>query len=84
MPVIITNSASSPVFVPLNSGQTLRLSPAERSDELAEVEIKSNPNIEKLQRLRMIDIELITDQSSASKPKEAKSKSERSAQPKGG
>ncbi len=82
MPVIITNSASSPVFVPLNSGSTLRLSPAERSMELAEVEIKSNSNVEKLRRLRMIDVELITDQSTSSKSKETKAKSEKAGQPK--
>ena len=82
MPVIITNSTSSPVFVPLNSGSTLRLSPAERSMQLAEVEIKNNSNVEKLRRLRMIDIELVTDQSTSSKAKETKAKSEKASQPK--
>ncbi len=82
MPIKITNLASTAAFVPLNSGPTLRLSPGETSEELADVEIKSNSHVEKLQKLHLIAVELLTHQSSSSSPKEAKSKSETSAKEK--
>lgn len=77
MPTKITNLSSRVVFVSLNSGSTLRLSPRATSEEVADVEIKSNPKVEKLQQLRLIAVEPITDQPSSSKPKPAKAKSEK-------
>ena len=78
----ITNLASRVVFVSLNSGSTLRLSPGTSSEELADVEIKSNPKIEKLQKLRLIGVEEVTDQPRSSKLKEAKTESETPAKEK--
>jgi hypothetical protein len=87
MPTKITNLAARIVFVSLNSGTTLRLSPTTTSDEIADVEIQDNAKVEKLQKLRLIAVEQITDQPLSSKPKETKSKSEtpakeKSAEPK--
>ncbi|GIH14157.1 hypothetical protein [Rugosimonospora africana] len=49
--------ASGPVVVPLNTGATVRLSPGQTSDELADVEVTDNAKVEKLRRLGLIEVE---------------------------
>jgi hypothetical protein len=54
-------ATSGPVVVPLTSGGTVRLSPGEASEELAEVEVTDNAKLEKLRGRRMVEVEPVTD-----------------------
>lgn len=58
-------ATSGPVVVTLTSGGTVRLSPGEASDELAEVEVTDNAKLEKLRSRRMVDVEPATDDDTA-------------------
>jgi len=57
MPVAIRNLTSRAIYVPLNSGTNLRLSPGEVSVALHEVELKNNSKIERLRLQRDIAVE---------------------------
>lgn len=48
---------SGPLLVPLSSGTTVRLSPGQVTDELADAEITNNAKIEKLRAQQVIDVE---------------------------
>jgi len=56
MPVAITNLSSRAVFIPLNSGTNLRLSPGEVSAHVPDVELQGNSKIEKLLSQRTIAV----------------------------
>ncbi|MGH3901557.1 MAG: hypothetical protein ACRDTA_25545 [Pseudonocardiaceae bacterium] len=57
MPVKITNLLTSrPIVVPLTTGATLRLSPGQTSEELADVEVKNNAKVDKLQEQGVIEV----------------------------
>ncbi len=73
MPVAIKNLTLRPVYVPLNSGTNLRLSPGEMAEAVEESELKDNPKIEKLRNQRAISVE------SAGADASRKSKAEKSA-----
>ena len=57
MAVAIRNLTSQAIYVPLNSGTNLRLSPGEVSGEFHEVELKNNAKFEKLRLQRAIAVE---------------------------
>jgi hypothetical protein len=58
MPVKISNLlGSGPIFVPLNTGANLRLSPGQTSEELSDVEVVDNAKVEKLFARGVIDIQ---------------------------
>jgi len=57
MAVAIRNLTSRAIYVPLNSGTNLRLSPGEVSGEFHEVELKNNSKLEKLRLQRAIAVE---------------------------
>ena len=58
MPVKIRNlKGSGPIFVSLNTGANLRLSPGQTSEELSDVEVVDNAKVEKLLARGVIDIE---------------------------
>jgi hypothetical protein len=66
MPVKISNLlGSGPIFVPLNTGANLRLSPGQTSEELSDVEVVDNAKIEKLLARGVIDIQDVKDTSPA-------------------
>jgi|tagenome__1003787_1003787.scaffolds.fasta_scaffold20530816_2 hypothetical protein len=52
---------TGPVTIPLNSGNTVRLSPGQISDELHEVEVAGNAKVEKLRQRRVVEV--VTDDS---------------------
>jgi hypothetical protein len=57
MTVKIKNSlVSGPVAIPLTNGQSLRLSPGEESRELPDIEATGNAKVDKLRRLRVIEV----------------------------
>jgi hypothetical protein len=56
MPVAIKNLSSRPIYVPLNSGANLRLSPGEIAENVHDVELKDNSKIEKLRNQRIIAV----------------------------
>jgi hypothetical protein len=70
MPVVITNLTSSPLYVPLNSGSNLRLSPGAASIDVNDVELKDNLQIDKLRRMRAIAIETRTAPADEKSPAE--------------
>ncbi len=57
MPVAIKNLTKRPLFVSLNSGTDLRLSPGEIAAGIRDVELKDNHKVEKLLQLRAIAVE---------------------------
>jgi hypothetical protein len=57
MPVVIKNLTQRPLYVSLNSGTDLRLSPGEAAADIPDVELKDNAKIEKLLRQRAIIVE---------------------------
>ena len=57
MPVTIRNLTSSPLFIPLNSGPNLRLSPGASSADVNDLELKDNVKIGKLLSQRSIALE---------------------------
>lgn len=59
MPVAIRNLTTRPMFVPLNSGRNIRLSPRAVSASLNDVEVKNNPTIDKLCGKRIIAVETL-------------------------
>ena len=66
MPMKISNLlASGPIFVPLNTGANLRLSPGQTSEELSDVEVVDNAKVEKLLARGVIGIQDIEDASLA-------------------
>ena len=56
MPVV-TNLSPTPIFLLLNSGESIRLSPGTASGPVADVELKDNQKINKLLRQRVISVE---------------------------
>ncbi len=70
MSVAIRNLTPRPIFVPLNSGTNLRLSPGEISAVFHDVELKANPKIDKLLCQRAITVERAGEESDAAKPTE--------------
>lgn len=72
MPVKITNLLTSrPIVVPLTTGTTLRLSPGQTSEELADVEVESNAKVDKLQEQGVIEVgdtEEAKDEAAAAEP----------------
>jgi DMSO/TMAO reductase YedYZ molybdopterin-dependent catalytic subunit len=56
MPVTIKNLTATMVYVALNSGDTLRLSPGQTSGEIQDSEVTNNLKVDKLKRQRMIAI----------------------------
>lgn len=50
---------TGPLQVPLSSGGTLRLSPGQVTEELADVEVTNNAKVDKLQAQRLIDVEKV-------------------------
>lgn len=67
MPVTLVNrSASRPLLVPLTNGKTLRLSPGGSSEKLPDREAESNPKVDKLRRLGLLDV--LTDPRPSGKP----------------
>jgi hypothetical protein len=59
---------SGPLVVPLSSGVSVRLSPGAATDELADVEVANNAKIDELQELRLIDLELVAEESPEQAP----------------
>jgi len=56
MPVAIKNLSSRPIFVPLNSGANIRLSPGEVAEKIPDVELKDNTKVDKLVSQRTIAV----------------------------
>jgi hypothetical protein len=85
MSVTIKNLTSRSLFVPLNSGTNLRLSPGEVSEEVHAMELKENSKIEKLKRQRAIAIELRKEEEGGAKQAEktAETKAEKTNGPEG-
>jgi hypothetical protein len=61
MPFIIKNLTSSPLYVPLSSGRSLRISGRAASGAVADIEVKNNPKVEKLLGQRAIAVEPHTE-----------------------
>jgi len=57
MAVTIRNLTSRPIYVPLHSGENLRLSPGGTSGSVDEVQVKGNATVEDLLKERMIAVE---------------------------
>jgi hypothetical protein len=57
MAVTIRNLTPRPIYVPLHSGENLRLPPGGTSGSVDEVEVKGNATLEKLLKQRMIAVE---------------------------
>ncbi len=72
MPVTIRNLTSRPMLVPLNSGETLRLSPRQTSQELAEAEVNDNLKINRLRGRHAIAVEQIEKETVESAKEAAK------------
>jgi hypothetical protein len=53
---------AGPLLVPLASGGSVRLSPGEVSDELADVEVTNNPKIDKLRDRRLVVVESTSEE----------------------
>lgn len=53
---------TGPLLVPLSSGGSVRLSPGEVTDELADVEVTNNAKVDKLRERRLIDVESIGEE----------------------
>ena len=56
MPVALRNLSARSLFIPLNSGTNLRLSPGEVAQQIPDVELKDNSKIEKLLSQRAIAV----------------------------
>lgn len=56
---------SGPIMVPLSTGQHVRLSPGERSDELHDVEVAGNAKVDKLRRHGLVEVETVDTGSEA-------------------
>jgi hypothetical protein len=57
MPVTITNLQSSgPLYVRLTSGRTLRLSPGQRSEAIADVEVQDNDQVGRLMGGGLVEV----------------------------
>ncbi len=57
MPVTLENLSDRPVLFLLASGDTVRLSPGETSDELPDVEVTANSKVEKLRSRGVIGVQ---------------------------
>jgi len=79
MPVAIRNLSSTPVFIPLNSGTNLRLSPGEVADQIPDVELQGNSKIEKLLSQRTIAVEKPTGSEKSTKSEKRAESEEKSA-----
>lgn len=64
----IKNLTSRPLFVPLNSGTNIRLSPGKAATGVSDIELKGNAKVEKLLSLRAIAVEAESDGASSEKP----------------
>jgi hypothetical protein len=63
----IKNLTSRPIFVPLNSGTNLRLSPGKTATGVSDHELKGNAKVEKLLGLRAIAVETESEKVSSDK-----------------
>jgi hypothetical protein len=72
---IVTNIGLRHCYIRLNSGSHLRLSPGASSDDLDDVELKNNPKIDKLRKMRSLAVETRTA------PAEEKGPAEPAAKP---
>jgi hypothetical protein len=70
MPYQIENLTMRPVLLSLTTGETLRLAPRETSSAFRDVEVKNNPNIQKLQGQRVISLHEMQGQKEAPVPAE--------------
>ncbi|MGK5114714.1 MULTISPECIES: hypothetical protein [unclassified Geodermatophilus] len=62
MPYILTSKASSrPLLVFLASGSSVRLSPRQESEVLADVDVLDVPAIERLERQGLLDVRRVDD-----------------------
>jgi hypothetical protein len=59
---------SGPIVVPLNTGQSVRLSAGQASDELPDVEVAGNAKVDKLRRQGAIDVEPVGAESATPGP----------------
>lgn len=66
---------SGPVVIPLNSGATVRLSPGQTSDELADVEVADSAKVAKLAGRGVIAVET-GDAGSEAEPEDKTSKAD--------
>jgi hypothetical protein len=57
MAAAIKNLTQRPIFVALNSGTELRLSPGETAADIPDVELKDNAKLQKLQQQHAIAVE---------------------------
>jgi hypothetical protein len=76
MPVSVRNLTSRHMFIRMNSGYHLRLSPGAVSGDLSEVELNNNPKIDKLRGKRAIALETRTPTDAAKSAAEPAAKSE--------
>jgi hypothetical protein len=63
----IKNLTSRPIFVPLNSGTNLRLSPGKSATGVSDIELKGNAKVEKLLGQRAIAVEAESEGASSDK-----------------
>lgn len=56
MPSTITNLTSQPLWISLNSGSSLRLSPRQAVEGVADEETRGNPKLRKLKEQRQIAV----------------------------
>jgi hypothetical protein len=59
---------SGPVWVPLTTGGSVRLSPGESSSELPDVAVTDNAKVDKLRELGVIGVETVAEASEETPP----------------
>lgn len=61
-------AVSGPVVVPLSTGEAVRLSPGQVTDELPAVTVANNAKVEKLQQRGLIEVETLDEPAAEAKP----------------
>lgn len=73
-------AVSGPVVVPLSTGEAVRLSPGQATDELPAVTVANNAKVEKLQQRGLIEVETLEEPAAEAKPA-SKARSGKAARP---
>jgi hypothetical protein len=71
MGVRVGNPQKVLVYAPLTTGENLRLSPGQVSDELPDVAVADNPKIDKLLAQGLIDVEEVDTEAGSQEAEEA-------------
>jgi len=73
--------ASGPVVVPLSTGEAVRLSPGQVSDDLPSVTVADNAKVEKLRQRGLIEVETVEEP--AAEPPAGRTKAGKTTEPSG-